>query len=99
MKKIINIIKRDLFLLKEEDKLYMLPWEMMKWVVSTPTAWKYKGRMLIPQDKRWNWKRTDKAPSGVRARDAKGRYIGDDESTDDWNEAYEDGKSPVNQTK
>ena len=34
-----------------------------------------------------------------RARDAKGRYVGDDDSTDDWNEAYEDGKSPVNQTK
>jgi hypothetical protein len=52
--------------------------------------------ILIPQDKRWNWKRKDKAPSGKRARDSKGRYVGDDESTTDYNEAYEDGKSPVN---
>ena len=43
MKKIINFLKKELFILKEEDKLYMLPWEMMKWIVSKPTAWQYKG--------------------------------------------------------
>ena len=98
MKKIINFLKKELFILKEEDKIYMLPWEMMKWVVSKPTAWQYKGMMRIPQAKRWTWKQV-KSPSGVRARDARGRYVGDDESTADYNEAYEDGKSPVNQTK
>ena len=96
MKKIIKFIK-DFLVLREEDKLHMLPWEMMKWIVSTPTAYKYKGTMLIPHSKRWNWKQVK--PSGKRARDAKGRYIGDDDSTDDWNEAYEDGKSPVKQSK
>ena len=96
MKKIINFLKKELFILKEEDKLYMLPWEMMKWIVSTPTAYKYKGMMRIPHEPRWKWGRKDKAPSGKRARDVGGRYVGDDESTDDWNEAYEDGKTPVN---
>ena len=33
-------------------------------------------------------------PSGVRARNAKGRYIADDKSTPDVNEAYVDGKTP-----
>ena len=32
--------------------------------------------------------------SGVRAKDSKGRYIADDKSTVDVNEAYEDGKTP-----
>ena len=95
MKKIIKFIK-DFLVLREEDKLHMLPWEMMKWIVSTPTAYKYKGMMRIPHGQRWNWKQIGKSPSGVRARDAGGRYVGDDESTDDWNEAYEDGKTPVN---
>ena len=95
MKKITNFIK-DFLVLREEDRLLMLPWEMIKGIFSTPTAYKYKGMMLIPQDKRWNWRRADKAPSGKRARDVKGRYVGDDESTADYNEAYEDGKSPVN---
>ncbi len=98
MKKITNFIK-DFLLLREEDKIYMIPWEMIKSIFTPPTAYKYKGSMLIPQDKRWNWKRKDKAASGKRARDSKGRYVGDDESTDDWNEAYEDGKSPVKQSK
>ena len=65
MKKITNFIK-DFLLLREEDKIHMLPWEMIKSIFSTPTAYKYKGTMLIPQDKRWNWRRTDKAPSGKR---------------------------------
>jgi len=95
MKKITNFIK-DFLLLREEDKIHMIPWEVVRSIFSTPTAYKYKGMILIPQDKRWNWKRKDKAPSGVRARDSKGRYVGDDESTTDYNEAYEDGKSPVN---
>tara|TARA_B100000073_G_C23259158_1_gene381709 strand:+ start:228 stop:458 length:231 start_codon:yes stop_codon:yes gene_type:complete len=33
-------------------------------------------------------------PSGVRARDSKGRYKADDKSTPNVNEAYKDGKSP-----
>ena len=32
--------------------------------------------------------------SGVRAKDAKGRFVADDKSTDDVNEAYADGKTP-----
>jgi len=32
--------------------------------------------------------------SGVRARNAKGRYVKDDKSTPDVNEAYADGKTP-----
>jgi len=32
--------------------------------------------------------------SGVRAKDSKGRYIADDKSTVDVNEAYKDGKKP-----
>ena len=54
MKKIIKFIK-DFLVLREEDKLHMLPWEMMKWIVSTPTAYKYKGMMRIPHGQRWNW--------------------------------------------
>ena len=34
-------------------------------------------------------------PSGVRAKDSKGRYVADDKSTVDVNEAYKDGKTPV----
>ena len=95
MKKIIKFIK-DFLILREEDKLHLIPWEMIKSIFATPTAYKYKGKLLIPHDSRWPWKRMDKAPSGIRARDSSGRYVGDDDSTADINEAYEDGKSPVN---
>jgi len=37
--------------------------------------------------------------SGVRARNAKGRYIADDKSTPDVNEAYVDGKKPKRKKK
>lgn len=37
--------------------------------------------------------------SGVRAKDSRGRYIADDKSTPDVNEAYEDGKKPAPQNK
>lgn len=37
--------------------------------------------------------------SGVRARNAKGRYIADDKSTPDVNEAYVDGKKPKRKRK
>ena len=37
--------------------------------------------------------------SGVRAKDSKGRYIADDKSTVDVNEAYEDGKTPAERNK
>ena len=37
--------------------------------------------------------------SGVRAKDSRGRYIKDDKSTADVNEAYEDGKSPADRNK
>ena len=38
-------------------------------------------------------------PKGKRARDSKGRYIADDKSTKNVNEAYEDGRTPVAKTK
>ena len=98
MKTISKYIK-DFLLLREEDKLHMIPWEMVRSIFTVPTAYKYKGTMLIPPEPRWSWKRKDKAPSGIRARDAHGRYMGDDDSTADINEAYEDGKSPVKQAK
>tara|TARA_Y100000310_G_scaffold18293_1_gene18002 strand:- start:1346 stop:1531 length:186 start_codon:yes stop_codon:yes gene_type:complete len=34
-----------------------------------------------------------KRPEPKRARDEKGQYIGDDESTPGYNEAWEDGKA------
>ena len=37
--------------------------------------------------------------SGVRAKDSKGRYVADDKSTVDVNEAYEDGKTPAKKNK
>jgi hypothetical protein len=42
-----------------------------------------------------SYESTSKAPSGERARDAKGRYVKDDSSTPNVNEAYKDGKTPV----
>jgi|TARA_B110000263_G_scaffold216132_1_gene201515 hypothetical protein len=36
---------------------------------------------------------------GVRAKDSKGRYIADDKSTVDVNEAYKDGKKPKTRAK
>ena len=38
-------------------------------------------------------------PTGVRAKDSKGRYIKDDKSTPDVNEAYKDGLKPKRKTK
>ncbi len=35
-----------------------------------------------------------KPASGIRARDEKGQYVGDDKSTPHRNEAYKDGKKP-----
>ena len=37
--------------------------------------------------------------SGVRAKDSKGRYVADDKSTPNVNEAYEDGKTPAEKNK
>ena len=37
--------------------------------------------------------------SGVRAKDSKGRFIADDKSTAEKNEAYEDGKTPADRNK
>ena len=37
--------------------------------------------------------------SGVRAKDSKGRFIADDKSTVDVNEAYEDGKKPKSKAR
>ncbi len=34
-------------------------------------------------------------PSGERARDKKGRYVADDKSTPNVNEAYKDGRKPT----
>ena len=37
--------------------------------------------------------------SGVRAKDSKGRFVADDKSTTDKNEAYKDGKKPKSRAK
>jgi len=37
-------------------------------------------------------------PSGERARDSKGRFVKDDPSTPDINEAYADGRTPTKKT-
>ena len=50
----IKFIK-DFLMLREEDKLYMMPWEMIKWIWAEPTAYKYKGTILIPHEQRWKW--------------------------------------------
>ena len=38
-------------------------------------------------------------PSGKRAKDKKGRFIADDKSTPNVNEAYADGKKPAKKRK
>ena len=38
-------------------------------------------------------------PSGKRARDSKGRYVKDDKSTPNVNEAYADGRNPKSKAK
>lgn len=38
-------------------------------------------------------------PSGVRARNSKGRYVADDKSTPNVNEAYVDGQKPKRKRK
>ena len=37
--------------------------------------------------------------SGVRAKDSKGRFVADDKSTTDRNEAYKDGKKPQSKAR
>ena len=38
-------------------------------------------------------------PTGERAKDSKGRYVADDKSTPNTNEAYKDGRKPVKKVK
>ena len=38
-------------------------------------------------------------PTGKRARDSKGRYVKDDKSTPNVNEAYTDGRKPKSKAK
>ena len=58
----IKFIK-DFLILREEDKLHMIPWEMIKSIFATPTAYKYKGKLLIPTEPRWKWiRRGPKSP-------------------------------------
>ena len=40
-----------------------------------------------------------KPASGIRARDEKGKYVGDDKSTAHRNEAYKDGKKPASRKR
>ena len=40
-----------------------------------------------------------KPASGIRARDEKGQYVGDDKSTPHRNEAYKDGKKPASRKR
>ena len=56
MKKIIKFIK-EFLVLREEDKIHMIPWEMIKSIFSKPTAYRYKGTILIAHDQRWKWGR------------------------------------------
>jgi len=42
---------------------------------------------------------SDLEGSGVRAKDSKGRFVADDKSTVDVNEAYKDGKTPTKKNK
>ena len=51
----IKFIKEFLFL-REEDKLYKIPWEMIKWIWEEPSAWKYKGTMRITKRHWWTRK-------------------------------------------
>jgi len=52
----IKIIK-DFLMLREEDKLYMLPWDVLKWLWEDPYAYKFKGTMIIEKRHWWNRKR------------------------------------------
>jgi hypothetical protein len=52
----IKFIKEFLFLTKE-DKLYMLPWDVIKWLWEDPYAYKFKGTMIIDKRHWWNRKR------------------------------------------
>jgi len=57
----IKFIK-EFLLLNEEDKLYKMPWEFIKWIWAEPTAYKFKGDLRIsdvqPRKSWWNRKRT-----------------------------------------
>ena len=52
----IKFIKEYLFL-REEDKLYMLPWNVLKWLWEEPYAYRFKGTMRIDKRHWWNRKR------------------------------------------
>ena len=52
----IKFIKESLFL-TEEDKLYMLPWNVFKWLWEDPYAYRFKGTMIIDKRHWWNRKR------------------------------------------
>ena len=52
----IKFIKEYLFL-TEEDKLYMLPWNVIKWLWEEPSAYRFKGTMIIDKRHWWNRKR------------------------------------------
>ena len=38
-------------------------------------------------------------PSGVRAKDSKGKFVADDKSTPNINEAYKDGRTPTKKVR
>jgi len=57
----IKIIK-DFLMLREEDKLYMLPWDVLKWLWEDPYAYKFKGTMIIEKRHWWNRKRPGNQP-------------------------------------
>ena len=52
----IKFIKEYLFL-TEVDKLYMLPWDVLKWLWEEPYAYRFKGTMIIEKRHWWNRKR------------------------------------------
>jgi hypothetical protein len=61
----IKFIKESFFL-TEEDKLYMLPWYIIKWFWEDPHAYRFKGTMRIDeihsQKHWWNRKRPVNQP-------------------------------------
>ena len=68
-------------------------WEMVFGTVRRPEV-KFKGMMKEVTKQKPGYKKGDLYTKPKRARDAKGRYKGDDKSTKDVNEAWVGGKAP-----
>ena len=73
-------------------------WEMVFGTVRRPEV-KFKGMMKEVTKQKPGYKKGDLYKKPKRARDAKGRYKGDDKSTKDVNEAWVGGKAPKKKMK